>query len=203
MFPGRQAKLRWETVQEHMGAQTRVQTGLGSAPSTHQFPPYPIRIANPSPPTPAASDELNWIIDLLEKEDATSQDTFLDSCHLGKRGAPAKPFPQGAHAGAGRADSSFPSLPPLELGNPCAKDSLEDMKPPNPFLSTDFTCLPDALSPGSSDISGQCFALPLPELLWGISGELLHCQGRVCVWHQAACMGPGQGVQGGTPGEAS
>lgn len=145
-----------------MGAQTRVQTGLGSAPSTHHSPPYPIRIANPSPPTPAASDELNWIIDLLEKEDATSQDTFLDSSHLGKRRALAKPFPQGAHAGAGRADSFFTPLPLPELGNPCAKDSLEDMKPPNPFLSTDFTCLPDALSPGSSDISGQCFALPLP-----------------------------------------
>lgn len=32
------------------------------------------------------------------------------------------------------------------------------MKPTNPFLSTDFTCLPGAMSPGSSDISGQCFA---------------------------------------------
>uniref|UniRef100_A0A8C8ADC6 E74 like ETS transcription factor 3 n=1 Tax=Otus sunia TaxID=257818 RepID=A0A8C8ADC6_9STRI len=57
--------------------------------------PGNLNIANPSPPTPAASDELNWIIDLLEKEDATSQETFLDSSHLGKRGAPAKPFPQG------------------------------------------------------------------------------------------------------------
>ncbi|XP_048184473.1 ETS-related transcription factor Elf-3 isoform X2 [Corvus hawaiiensis] len=66
------------------------------------------------------SDELNWIIDLLEKEDATSQ-TFLNSSHL-------------------------------ELGNPCAKDSLEDLKPTNPF--TDFTCLPGAMSPGSSDVSG-------------------------------------------------
>ncbi|NXV22501.1 ELF3 factor, partial [Cepphus grylle] len=69
------------------------------------------------------SDELNWIIDLLEKEDVTSQETFLTTSHL-------------------------------ELGNPCAKDSLEDMKPTNPFLSTDFTCLPGAMSPGSSDISG-------------------------------------------------
>ncbi|KAI1230885.1 hypothetical protein IHE44_0008317 [Lamprotornis superbus] len=66
------------------------------------------------------SDELNWIIDLLEKEDTTSQ-TLLNSSHL-------------------------------ELGNPCAKDSLEDLKPTNPF--TDFTCLPGALSPGSSDVSG-------------------------------------------------
>lgn len=40
----------------------------------------------------------------------------------------------------------------LELGNPCAKDSLEDLKPTNPF--TDFTCLPGAMSPGSSDVSG-------------------------------------------------
>lgn len=32
------------------------------------------------------------------------------------------------------------------------------MKPTNPFLSTDFTCLPGAMSPGSSDISGECFA---------------------------------------------
>ncbi|XP_013817423.1 ETS-related transcription factor Elf-3 isoform X2 [Apteryx mantelli] len=46
------------------------------------------------------SDELNWIIDLLEKENVTSQETFLDTSHL------------------------------------------------------DFTCLPDAMSPGSSDISG-------------------------------------------------
>lgn len=49
----------------------------------------------------------------------------------------------------------FPSLSLPELGNPCAKDSLEDMKPTNPFLCTDFTCLPDAMSPGSSDVSGQ------------------------------------------------
>uniref|UniRef100_A0A8C0BDP3 ETS-related transcription factor Elf-3 n=1 Tax=Buteo japonicus TaxID=224669 RepID=A0A8C0BDP3_9AVES len=68
-----------------------------------------------------SSDELNWIIDLLEKED---------------RGAPAKPLPQD------------------HLGNPCANDSLEDMKPTNPFLSTDFTCLAGAMSPGSSDVSG-------------------------------------------------
>uniref|UniRef100_A0A8C3N6G5 Uncharacterized protein n=1 Tax=Geospiza parvula TaxID=87175 RepID=A0A8C3N6G5_GEOPR len=46
--------------------------------------------------TPVASDELNWIIDLLEKEDATSQ-TFLNSSQLGKTGALAKPFPQGSH----------------------------------------------------------------------------------------------------------
>uniref|UniRef100_A0A8D0EPB5 E74 like ETS transcription factor 3 n=1 Tax=Strix occidentalis caurina TaxID=311401 RepID=A0A8D0EPB5_STROC len=52
--------------------------------------PFSSSIANPSPPTPAASDELNWIIDLLEKEDATSQETFLDSSHLGKREGPAK-----------------------------------------------------------------------------------------------------------------
>ncbi|XP_071624458.1 ETS-related transcription factor Elf-3 isoform X2 [Heliangelus exortis] len=84
---------------------------------------HEISIANPSPPTRAASDELNWIIDLLEKEDVTTQETFLDSSHL-------------------------------EMGNPCAKDSLEDMKPTNPFLSTDFTCLPGAVSPGSSDVSG-------------------------------------------------
>lgn len=60
---------------------------------------------------------------MLEKEDATSQETFLNSSHL-------------------------------ELGNPCVKDSLEDMKPTNPFLATDFTCLPGAMSPGSSDVSG-------------------------------------------------
>uniref|UniRef100_A0A8C4VCE9 ETS-related transcription factor Elf-3 n=1 Tax=Falco tinnunculus TaxID=100819 RepID=A0A8C4VCE9_FALTI len=70
-----------------------------------------------------SSDELNWIIDLLEKEGATSQETFLDSSHLGRRGTPAKPFPQGPHADAGRA---------------------------NPY----FTCLPGAMSPGSSDVSG-------------------------------------------------
>ncbi|POI25831.1 hypothetical protein CIB84_010419 [Bambusicola thoracicus] len=69
------------------------------------------------------SDELSWIIELLEKEDANSQETFLDSSHL-------------------------------ELSNPCAKDSLEDLKPTNPFLTTDFTCLPGAMSPGSSDLSG-------------------------------------------------
>lgn len=124
----------------------------------HHSPPYHIGIANPSPTTPAASDELNWIIDLLEKEDATSQETFLDSSHLGKRGALDKPFPQGPCAGAGRAHPFFPSLPLPELGNACAKDSLEDMKPTNPFLSTDFTYLPGAMSPGSSDVSGQCFA---------------------------------------------
>uniref|UniRef100_A0A8C3PN50 ETS-related transcription factor Elf-3 n=1 Tax=Calidris pygmaea TaxID=425635 RepID=A0A8C3PN50_9CHAR len=107
----------------HMGAQTGVQAGLGSAPSMHHSPPYQTGIANPSPPTLAASDELNWIIDLLEKEDATSQETFLNSSRL-------------------------------ELGNPCAKDSLEDMKPTNPFLATDLTCLPGAMSPGSSDVSG-------------------------------------------------
>uniref|UniRef100_A0A8D2NGN4 ETS-related transcription factor Elf-3 n=1 Tax=Zonotrichia albicollis TaxID=44394 RepID=A0A8D2NGN4_ZONAL len=67
----------------------------------------------------SSSDELNWIIDLLEKEDAN-------------------PF--------------IPSLPLPELGNPCAKDSLEDLKPTNPF--TDFTCLPGSMSPGSSDVSG-------------------------------------------------
>ncbi|OXB72265.1 UNVERIFIED_CONTAM: hypothetical protein H355_003798, partial [Colinus virginianus] len=70
-----------------------------------------------------ASDELSWIIELLEKEDANSQETFLDSSQL-------------------------------ELNNPCAKDSLEDLKPTNPFLATDFTCLPGAMSPGSSDLSG-------------------------------------------------
>ncbi|XP_042693353.1 ETS-related transcription factor Elf-3 isoform X2 [Centrocercus urophasianus] len=69
------------------------------------------------------SDELSWIIELLEKEDADSQETSLDSSHL-------------------------------ELGNPCAKDSLEDLKPTNPFLATDFTCLSGAMSPGSSDLSG-------------------------------------------------
>lgn len=53
----------------------------------------------------------------------------------------------------------IPSLSLPELGNPCANDSLEDMKPTNPFLSTDFTCLAGAMSPGSSDVSGQCFAL--------------------------------------------
>lgn len=83
-----------EAAQGDVAAQTRVQAGLGSAPSMHHSPPYQIGIINPSPPTPAASDELNWIIDLLEKEDATSQETFLDSSHLGKRGAPAKPFPR-------------------------------------------------------------------------------------------------------------
>lgn len=88
-----------------MGAQTGVQAGLGSAPSRHHSPPYQIGIANPSSPTPAASDELNWIIDLLEKEDATSQETFLNSSHLGKRGAPAKP--QGLRAHAGRANPFF------------------------------------------------------------------------------------------------
>uniref|UniRef100_A0A8V5HCE0 ETS-related transcription factor Elf-3 n=1 Tax=Melopsittacus undulatus TaxID=13146 RepID=A0A8V5HCE0_MELUD len=35
-----------------------------------------------------SSDELNWIIDLLEKEDATSKEPFLDSSHLGKSGVP-------------------------------------------------------------------------------------------------------------------
>ncbi|NWV01859.1 ELF3 factor, partial [Upupa epops] len=69
------------------------------------------------------SDELNWIIDLLEKEDVTSQKTFLD-----------------------------PSL--LDLGNLCAKDFQEDMKPTNSFLVTDIAFLPDAMSPGSSDVSG-------------------------------------------------
>lgn len=99
-----------ETAQGDGGAQTRVQAGLGLAPSMHHSPPYRISIANPSPPTPAASDELNWIIDLLEKEDVTSQETFLDSSHLGKRGAPAKPLRQGPCAGAGRANPfSVPS----------------------------------------------------------------------------------------------
>ncbi|NWZ22643.1 ELF3 factor, partial [Asarcornis scutulata] len=74
-----------------------------------------------------ASDELNWIIDLLEKEDANSQQTFLDTSHL-------------------------------ELANPCAKDSLEDLKPTNPFLFTDITCSPDAMSPGSSDVSGPAMS---------------------------------------------
>ncbi|CAN8200073.1 unnamed protein product [Coccothraustes coccothraustes] len=98
------------------------------------------------------SDELNWIIDLLEKEDATSQ-TFLNSSQLGKRGALTKPFPQGSHTDGSEAQPFFPSLPLPELGNPCAKDSLEDLKPTNPF--TDFTCLPGSMSPGSSDVSGQ------------------------------------------------
>ncbi|NXR06813.1 ELF3 factor, partial [Semnornis frantzii] len=78
------------------------------------------------------SDELNWIIDLLEKEDATSQQTFLDSSHL-------------------------------ELGNPCAKDTLEDMKPTTPFLPTDITCLPDAMSPGNSDVSAGPVMLHSPN----------------------------------------
>uniref|UniRef100_A0A8B9D6W3 E74 like ETS transcription factor 3 n=1 Tax=Anser cygnoides TaxID=8845 RepID=A0A8B9D6W3_ANSCY len=73
------------------------------------------------------SDELTWIIDLLEKEDANSQETFLDTSHL-------------------------------ELANPCAKDSLEDLKPTNPFLFTDITCSPDAMSPGSSDVSGPAMS---------------------------------------------
>ncbi|KFP79670.1 ETS-related transcription factor Elf-3, partial [Acanthisitta chloris] len=55
---------------------------LGLALHMYRSPPYGTGIANPSPLNPAASDELNWIIDLLEKEDATSQ-TFLDSNHLG------------------------------------------------------------------------------------------------------------------------
>lgn len=91
---------------------------------------------------------------MLEKEDATSQ-TFLNSSHLGKKGALAKPFPQGSHTDGSKANPFFPFLPLPELGNPCAKDSLEDLKPTNPF--TDFTCLPAALSPGSSDVSGECF----------------------------------------------
>ncbi|NXA54287.1 ELF3 factor, partial [Nothocercus julius] len=97
------------------------------------------------------SDELNWIIDLLEKEDVTSQETFLDTSHLGKSGALARICPQGPDV-AGRTNPSPLSL--LELGNPGAKDSLEDMKFTSPFLSTDFTCLPGAMSPDSSDISG-------------------------------------------------
>ena len=132
--------------------------GLGLAPSTHHSPPRHVSIANPSPPAPAASDELNWIIDLLEKEDATSQETLLDCSHLGKRRPSAEPSPQGPRAGAGKANCFFSTLPLPELGNPCAKDSLEDTKPTNPFLSTDFTYLPGAMSPGSSDVSGQCFA---------------------------------------------
>ena len=188
-----------------MGAQTRVQAGLGSAPSMHHSPPYQISIANPSAPTPAASDELNWIIDLLEKENATSQETFLDSSHLGKRGAPAKPFPQGPRAGTGRANPFFPSLLLPELGNPCAKDSLEDMKPTNPFLSTDFICLPGAMSPGNSDVSGQCFAqrkcpFACTDLgdQWGTAPppRVGSC---TRVLHQAACRGLGWGgTQGGS-----
>lgn len=57
----------------------------------------------------------------------------------------------------GRANPFSPSLPLPELANPCAKDSLEDLKPTNPFLFTDITCSPDAMSPGSSDVSGQWF----------------------------------------------
>lgn len=107
------------------------------------------------PWNPTASDELSWIIELLEKEDANSQETFLDSSHLGTRGAAGfSPVPQVVQEGL---TLFFTSLPPSDLGNPCAKDSLEDLKPTNPFLATDFTCLPGAMSPGSSDLSGQCF----------------------------------------------
>uniref|UniRef100_A0A8C6YQR5 ETS-related transcription factor Elf-3 n=1 Tax=Nothoprocta perdicaria TaxID=30464 RepID=A0A8C6YQR5_NOTPE len=98
------------------------------------------------------SDELNWIIDLLEKEDATSQETFLDTTHL-------------------------------ELGNPGAKDSLEDMKFPSPFLSTDFTCLPGAMSPDSSDTSGQCSAYCLGCKIpssWEDDGILPQHRSRPC-----------------------
>lgn len=65
--------------------------------------------------------------------------------------------PRGQNVGTGRANPLSPSLPLPELANPCAKDSLEDLKPTNPFLFTDITCSPDALSPGSSDVSGQWF----------------------------------------------
>uniref|UniRef100_A0A8C2T2A4 ETS-related transcription factor Elf-3 n=1 Tax=Coturnix japonica TaxID=93934 RepID=A0A8C2T2A4_COTJA len=51
-------------------------------------------------------------------------------------------------------DELYDRLHEIKLGNPCAKDSLEDLKPTNPFLATDFTCLPGAMSPGSSDLSG-------------------------------------------------
>ncbi|NWY03856.1 ELF3 factor, partial [Nothoprocta ornata] len=97
------------------------------------------------------SDELNWIIDLLEKEDVTSQETFLDTTHLGKSSALTRLRPQEPDVASG---ANPPPLSLPELGNPGAKDSLEDMKFPSPFLSTDFTCLPGAMSPDSSDTSG-------------------------------------------------
>uniref|UniRef100_A0A803Y077 E74 like ETS transcription factor 3 n=1 Tax=Meleagris gallopavo TaxID=9103 RepID=A0A803Y077_MELGA len=104
--------------QSRVGAQRKAHTGLGSVlHCAEQASLIPV------PRNPVASDELSWIIELLEKEDADSQETSLDSSHL-------------------------------ELGNPCAKDSLEDLKPTNPFLATDFTCLSGAMSPGSSDLSG-------------------------------------------------
>lgn len=72
-------------------ARMRVQAGLGLAPIKHHSPHAQLASLTPDP-TSAASDELNWIIDLLEKEDATSKEPFLDGSHLGKREAPTKPF---------------------------------------------------------------------------------------------------------------
>lgn len=135
--------------QPRAGAQRKAHAGLGSAPLCAEASLIPV------PWNPAASDELSWIIELLEKEDADSQETSLDSSHLGTRRATGfSPVPQGVQEGL---TLFFISLPPPELGNPCAKDSLEDLKPTNPFLATDFTCLSGAMSPGSSDLSGQCF----------------------------------------------
>ncbi|XP_074833489.1 ETS-related transcription factor Elf-3 [Carettochelys insculpta] len=70
----------------------------------------------------SVSDDLTWIIDLLEKEDMALHDGILD-----------------------------PSA--SVLGNSCTKESLEEMKPTNPFYQADFSYISGALSPGSSDIS--------------------------------------------------
>ncbi|XP_019401923.1 PREDICTED: ETS-related transcription factor Elf-3 isoform X1 [Crocodylus porosus] len=76
------------------------------------------------PPKDLASDELGWIIDLLEKDSmAVAQETSLDSNTL-------------------------------DLGNSCSQESLEEMKSANPFHQADLGYLLGTMSPGSSDISG-------------------------------------------------
>lgn len=45
------------------------------------------------PPAVSVSDELTWIIDLLEKEDMSSQEIFQDSSASGKRSTLATPCP--------------------------------------------------------------------------------------------------------------
>lgn len=105
-----------------------------------------------------ASDELGWIIDLLEKDSvAVAQETFLDSNPLGERAPWHCTVHVATYMSLNRADP-FPPLY-LDLGNSCSQESLEEMKSANPFHQADLGYLLGTMSPGSSDISGKLYCL--------------------------------------------
>uniref|UniRef100_A0A8C3TJ89 ETS-related transcription factor Elf-3 n=1 Tax=Chelydra serpentina TaxID=8475 RepID=A0A8C3TJ89_CHESE len=87
----------------------------------------------------SVSDELSWIIDLLEKEDMSSQEIFLDSGASGKRSALATPCPS----------RPLPCICPLPgAGSPFPALSSTPLCPPGTGMSHS----PNSQDSGGSDI---------------------------------------------------